>query len=99
MNTTALIIIVSAIALGIVFGAARLLDKRGKTSISEPQVPLGPAGRLLKWVANAFVALAILAIIGAFVFRDLIYTRIAWNSIILYILFGILFYILRRTGK
>jgi hypothetical protein len=101
MSSIFFIIFVSVIAIGTILGIAYILDKRGKQSKSANPalLKLGPIGIVLIWVARTSVVLMILSIIGAFVFRSLPLISFAGSCLGLYILDGIIYRVIRSTGK
>jgi predicted metal-binding membrane protein len=74
------------------------MDKRRKGSSSKVQLPLGPVGRLLLWISRGILAITILALVGAFTLNEIVYARLAWNFLFVYIISGFVFQITRRKG-
>ena len=101
MSDTLLIIVVLAIAVGGLVAVAYLLDKRGKKSQPiGPTLPeSGPIGKLLLWIARIMVALMMLSIIGAFVYRSLALASFTGCCLAIYIIDGIIYRIVRLSGK
>ncbi len=101
MSDSLFIILILVIAIGGLVAAAYLLDKRGKKSKPiGPSLPKpGPVGKVFLWIARILVALMVLSIIGAFVFRSLPLTWFTGGCLALYILDGIIYRIVLLTGK
>ena len=101
MSDIVFIILVLVVAIGGLVGVAYLLDKRRKKSnpIGSTLPDLGPIGRILLWIARIIVGFMVLSIIGAFVFRYLPLVWFTASCLALYILNGIIFRVVRLTGK
>jgi len=101
MSDTLFIILVLLVAAGGVLGVAYMMDKRDKKSkpVDHPLPELGPIGRMLLWGGRVFIVLAVLSVIGAFVFNSLPFVGLAASCIALYILSGIIYRIVRPTGR
>jgi len=100
MYDALLIVIVLIVGIGGLVGIAYTLDQRGKRLRGDgPKLPkTGPIGRLLPWIAGGIVALTILSLIGAFAFRSLVLVRLTWVGLFVYIINGIIYRIVRRSG-
>ena len=98
MNNTAFILLVLVVLLGIVFGVAYLMDKRRRRFSNVQEIPAGPLSRTLLIVSYGVVAVTILWIVLAFVFREMIFVSLSWNFIFLYVVIGIFYRIIRPRG-
>ena len=101
MNDALLIITVPVVIVGGLVAVAYLLDKRGKAHRpSDPPLPeLGPLGKILLWIARILVVLMVLSLIGAIVFRSLPLASLTGSGLLVYILDGVLYRVVRLTGK
>ena len=101
MNDILFIILVLVVAIGGVVSVAYLLDKRRKKSNPiGPTLPkLGLIGRILLWIARILVGFMVFSIIGVFVFRSLPLVWFTAGFLALYILDGIIYRVVRLTGK
>ena len=101
MNDTLLMIAAPVVFVGGLVGVAYLLDKRGRARrpIDPPLPDLGPLGKLLLWIARILVVLMVLALMGAIAFKSLPLASLTGSSLLLYILDGILYRVVRLTGK
>ena len=101
MTDTLFIILVIISAVGTLLGVAYILDRRGKKSnpAANTLPHLGPVGQMLLWVARILIAVMIISIIGSFVFDSLALVWLSASCLALYILDGILYRIIRATGK
>ena len=101
MSDTLFIILVLFVAIGGLVGVAYFLDKRGKKSkpIRPPLPEPGPTGRVLLWIARILVVIMVLSIIGAFVFSSLLLAWLTASCLFLYIVDGIIYRVVRMTGK
>ena len=101
MSGTLFIMLVLVIGLGGLVGVAYWLDERAKSS--KPLGPVlptpGPIGRILLWIARILVVFMVLSIIGAFVFRSLSLAWITGGCLTLYIIDGMIYRVVRGTGK
>ena len=100
MNDIALIVVVLAVAIGGLAGVAYLLERRRKVSGAiGPELPkLGPTGNVLLWVIRGLVVVMVLSIIGAFTY-DMSLAWVAVGSLVVYIIIGRVFQIIRLAGK
>jgi hypothetical protein len=101
VNDTLLIIATLAVFVGGLVVVAYLLDKRGiaHRPIDPPLPELGPLGKILLWIARILVVLMVLSLIGAIAFKSLPLALLTGSSLWLYILSGILYRVVRLTGK
>ncbi len=101
MSDALLIVTVLVVGIGALVGIAYALDQRGrKLRGGGPKWPKpGPLSRLLLWIAGGIVALTILSLIGAFQFRSLVFVRLTWAGLVLYIFNGIIYRIFRASGR
>jgi hypothetical protein len=101
MSDTFVIILVLFVGIGGLVGGAYFLDNRGKKI--KPIGPVmpnpGPFGRLLLWIARILVAIMVLSIIGAFVFKSLLLVWITGSCLTFYMVDGIIYRAVRLTGK
>ena len=101
MNDITYIITVLVVAIGGLAGFAHLLDRRRKTSgaigteLSEP----GPTGRILLWVIRILVVVMVLSVIGTFAFGVPFLIWIAAGCLVLYLVIGRVYQIVRLAGK
>lgn len=99
MNDTLLFIVVVSSALFLILGPAYLLDRRRKsTRKTESQVAPGPASRIVLWISYGILAITILLIVGAFALRVMLFANLAWSFLLLYIIAGIIYRIVRPRG-
>jgi len=105
MSDVFFIILVSVVAIGVVFGIAYLLEKRIKqpnpsSTPLRPLPKLGPVGKVFLWIARVLIVLIPLPIIGAFVFRSMALVSLTGSLLGLYILNGIIYQIvIHSTNK
>lgn len=101
MDDITYIIAVLAIFIGGLAGVAHLLDKRHqKLGALGPKVPeLGSMGRILLWVIRILVAVMVLAVIGTFGFGMPFLIWIAAGCLVLYLIVGRVFQVIRLAGK
>ncbi len=100
VNDIALIVIVLAVAIGGLAGVAYLLERRRKVSGAVgPELPeLDPTGKVLLWVIRGLVAVIVLSIVGAFTF-DMSLAWVAVGALIVYVIIGRVFQVIRLAGK
>jgi hypothetical protein len=101
MNDTMVIIVTAIVGVGGLVGVAYLLDrKRAKSGPIGPTLPaIGPVGIALLWVARVLVVLMVLSIVGAFALQSI---TLAWFTafcLVLYIVAGTIYRIVRISGK
>jgi len=78
MSDYLFIILVLMIAFGIVFGVAAMLNKRSKSlNKIESKPPSGMISKILLWIAYGLLLLAVLSVIVAFAFSQVIYAGFA----------------------
>ena len=101
MNDVTLIVTVLVIAIGGLAGVAYLLDRRRKASGAVgPQLPEpGPVGRVLLWVIRGLVVVMILSIIGVLAFGMITLLWVTAGCLVLYLVIGRVFQIVRLSGK
>jgi hypothetical protein len=101
MTDTLFIILVLIVAIGAVVGVAYLLDKPGKKSNAAANTlpKTGTVGNMLLWIARILGVVVILSIVGAFVFNSLPLVWLAASCLTLYILDGIIYRIVRSSGR
>lgn len=87
--------------IGGLIGIAYYLDRRRKNAgpIGPALPEIGPVGRLLLWVGRILVVLMVLSIVGAFVFRSGMLFSITVGCLLLYIVVGVIYRVMRVTGK
>jgi hypothetical protein len=98
MSNGTFIFLVLAVLLSIVFGAAYVLDKRGKNLVKSPETPVGPISRIVLWSLYGVIGMIILFIIGAFALREMFFVKLAGNFIFLYIFIGIIYRVIKPRG-
>jgi len=99
MNDTLLFIVVIGSALFLILGTASLMDRRRKsTQKTESQVSPGPASRIVLWISYGILAITILLVVGAFALRVMLFANLAWSFLLLYIIAGIIYRIVRPRG-
>lgn len=101
MNDVALIVTVLVVAIGGLAGVAYLLERRSRASGAVgPELPqLGPLGRILLWVIRALVAVMVLSIVAAFVFQAIYLGWVAAGALLVCLIVGRVFRIVRAVGK
>ncbi len=101
MRDTLFIILVLVVSIGGLVGVAYFLDRRGKKSKSfrSPLPGPGPTGRILLWIARILVVIMVLSIIGAFVLSSLSLAWLTASCLFLYIVDGIVYRVVRTTGR
>lgn len=94
-------ILVFILGFGGIFGIAYSLDARRKR-----RGPIGPAlprcghaGRCLWWAARILVALMVLAVIGAYIFRTPLWLWMTLGCLALFALDGLAYRVVRLRGK
>ena len=99
MNDTLLYFVVITGALVLILGSAYLLDQRRKTKNKATSlVPVGPISSIILWVSYGILLVTILSIIGAFSFSEMAFVVIARNFLVLYIIIGIIYRIVKPRG-
>ena len=101
MNDILLIILVLVVAMGGVMGVAYLLDKRGKKpkSAARTLIELGPLGRAVVLVGKVLLGLTVTSLICTFAFNSLPFAWLSASWLALYVLDGLIYRIIRLTGK
>jgi len=94
-------IAVVMLAIGGIVGIAYALDAHRKR-----HGPLGPAlprcgrvGRCLLWGARILVALMVLSVLGAYIFRAPIWVWVTLGCLVLFALDELAYQVVRLTGK
>ena len=98
MSDTAYFILVLAGAAILIFGAAYAMDKNRKKASPKAPAALGPVSRSLLWLSGGILGMTILALAGSFLLNDIVYARVAGGLLLAYILFGLVFQLVRRRG-
>jgi hypothetical protein len=101
MNDSAFIIAVVIVAVGAILGIAYSLEARirRRGTLGRPLPPLNRTGRRLWWVARVLVALMVLSMVIAFVYRSLPFVWLAAACLLLYILEGLLYRLVLQRRK
>jgi hypothetical protein len=101
MNDTFYIIIVLFTLIGGLILAAYFLEKRGKIDKPNNQnLPeLGRVGKILLWIIRILVITMALSLVGGFVFKSLPLFWVTASCLLLYVIVGIIFRIIRLAGK
>ncbi len=101
MTDSQLVILVLLFAIGGLIAVAYLLDQRRKKSGEiGPELPaLGPVGKSLLWIARFLVAGMVLSIIAAIALGSLQLAYLTGGLLGLYIIDGVIFRIVKLTGK
>jgi len=96
MSDNLFIILVLIIAFGVVFGVAAMLNKRSKSlNKIDLEPPSGLISKILLWISYGLLIIAVLFIIGAFVFSQEIYAGFAGSLVFLYIIVGVIYRIMK----
>jgi hypothetical protein len=98
MSDTAYFVLVLMGAAIIIFGAASAMDKNRKKASPKAPVALGPVSRSLLWLSRGILGVTIVALAGSFLLNEIVYARVAGGLLLAYILFGLVFQIVRRRG-
>ncbi len=102
MDSIVYIVIILAIATGLIAPIVYVLRKRSK-SIKPVDTPLthlseiGLFGKVLVWAARILIVLMVLSIIGAFAFRSMALVSLTATCLGLYIFSGIIYRIVVRS--
>src|SRR5690349_20257123 len=100
MSSAFLIVLVLVVGLGGLFGLAWLLDRRGRKAREVQSLPKpGPIARTLLWVARILMLMTVLSIVGAFLLQSKELVWFAGDCLVLYIVDGILYRIMRASGR